>query len=448
MNTRHITRAAAAAAALALAGAGLVACSGSSGGSGGSGEVSADAIEKALEAGGELTYWSWTPSGEAQVAAFEKAYPNVKVTLVNTATANDNNLKLQNALSAGSGAPDVVQIEYQSLPQFILSKGLLDLTPYGFGDLQDLYTPGPWSSVAQQGGIWGLPQDSGPMALFYNKATFDKFGLQVPTTWDEYVQAGRTLHAADPKYYITNDSGTDAGFGTSMIWQAGGRPFQADGENVTVDLADEGTLKWAHTWDELVQGDLLSKIPGWSDEWYAGLADGTIATLPIGAWMPGVLESGAPAGAGNWRVAPMPTYDGGEATNSENGGSSEAVTSQSKNPALAAGFLKWLNSSDESIDVLLSKGGFPATVKNLESDAFLDQTSDYFGGQEINKVLVDAANSVSTGWQYLPWQSYANSIYADTVGKSYLNKTSIVDGLAAWQQQNVAYGTEQGFTVK
>jgi multiple sugar transport system substrate-binding protein len=425
---------------------GLSACSSGSDGGGTSGGDAAS-IEEALEKGGELTYWTWTPQAEAQVEAFEEAYPNVTVDIVNTGSANDNNLKLQNAIAAGSGAPDVVQVEYQSLPQFVLSEGLLDLTPYGFGDLEDLYTPGPWGSVAQQGGIWGLPQDSGPMALFYNQAVFDQFGLTVPTTWDEYVEAARKLHAADPSYYITNDSGTDAGFGSSMIWQAGGRPFAIDGENISIDLQDDGAQRWADTWSTLVEEDLISQIAGWSDEWFGNLSTGKIATLPIGAWMPGVLESGAPDGAGDWRVAPMPTYDGGEAVTAENGGSAQAVVKQSANPALAAGFLQWLNSSDESIEVFLDGGGFPATVANLQDEEFLSYESEYFGGQKINEVLAAAAESVSTGWQYLPWQSYANSIYGDYVGKAYSEGSDINDALIAWQDANVTYGTEQGFTV-
>ena len=52
------------------------------------------------------------------------------------------------------------------------------------------------------------------MALFYNKADFDKFGVAVPTTWDEYLDAARALHAADPNAYIAADTG-DAGFTTS-----------------------------------------------------------------------------------------------------------------------------------------------------------------------------------------------------------------------------------------
>ena len=443
---RSFRRATATVAATVLLGGALVACAGGAAPAGSSGG-SADAIDAALEKGGKLTYWTWTPSAEAQIAAFEKEYPNVDVELVDTAGAADHNLKLQNAITAGSGAPDVAQLEYQSMPQFILPDSLVNLTDYGFGDLEDLYTPGPWSAVTTDDGIYGLPQDSGPMALFYNKTVFDEFGIAVPETWDEYVAAGKKLHAADPTKYITNDAGGDAGFGTSMIWQAGGRPFQSDGTSITVDLEDDGSKQWADTWSQLIEDGSLGSIPGWSDEWFTALGDGTIATLPIGAWMPGVLESGAAAGSGHWRVAPMPTYDGGEAVTAENGGSAQVVLEQSKNKDLAAGFLRWLNSSDDSIDVFLESGGFPATVADLESDEFLNLESEYFGGQKINEVLVGAAKSVSKGWEYLPWQSYANSVYPDTVGQAYLNSSDLSEALLDWQEENVSYGTEQGYTV-
>ncbi len=224
-----------AAAALTLAG-----CAGSGGGSTSSAPTgSLDSIKAALEKGGEITYWSWTPQAKAQVAEFEKAYPKVKVNLVNAGTGNDEYTKLQNAVKAGSGGPDVVQIEYYAFPQFELSDALLDLSGFGFGDLKSDYTASTWGSVTSGDKIFGLPQDSGPMAMFYNKAVFDKYGLTVPTTWDEYIADAQKLHAADPTKYITNDIG-DAGFTTSMIWQAGGKPFQTDGTNVKIDLQDQG----------------------------------------------------------------------------------------------------------------------------------------------------------------------------------------------------------------
>ena len=48
--------------------------------------------------------------------------------LVNAGTGNDHYTKLQNAIKAGSGGPDVAQIEYQALPQFSLPGSLVDLT--------------------------------------------------------------------------------------------------------------------------------------------------------------------------------------------------------------------------------------------------------------------------------------------------------------------------------
>jgi multiple sugar transport system substrate-binding protein len=425
-------------AALALAG-----CAGSAGGSASAG--SPDAVKAALEKGGEITYWSWTPSAKAQVAAFEKAYPKVKVNLVNAGTGNDEYTKLQNAIKAGSGAPDVVQVEYYAFPQFVLSNALLDLAPYGFSDLESDYTASTWASVTAGEKIYGLPQDSGPMALFYNKTVFDQYGLTVPTTWDEYIADAEKLHAADPTKYITNDIG-DAGFSTSMIWQAGGRPFKTDGTKVTIDLQDAGSKKWADTWNKLVSKGLVAPTGSWSDEWFTGLGNGSIATLVIGAWMPGNLESGAPAGKGNWRVAPMPTYDGSPAS-AENGGGGQAVTKQSKNPALAAGFLKWLNNSDGSIATFLASGGFPSTTKQLNSPEFLGATPEYFGGQKINEVLADSAKNVVKGWHYLPYQVYANSIFGDTVGQSYANKSDLNGGLQKWQDALVEYGNSQGFSV-
>ena len=55
---------------------------------------------------------------------------------------------------------------------------------------------------------------------------------------------------------------------------------------------------------------------------------------------------------------------------------------------------------------------------------------------------------MATGWKYLPFQVYANSIFNDTVGKAYVSGTTLTDGLKTWQDQSAKYGTDQGFTVK
>lgn len=428
--------------------AGLTACGGGSTTTASTPKASGNAseVDAALKKGGTITYWTWTPSAKNQVAAFQKKYPNCKVNLVNPGTNITAYTKLQNAISAKSGVPDVMQLEYYAIPQFSLAKNLFDLNQYGFDSFEKDYSKGPWGAVNQANQLVGLPQDSGPMAMFYNKDVFDTYKLTVPKTWSEYIQTAKTLHAANPKAYITNDGG-DAGFAASMIWQAGGQPFKVDGTDITINLADAGTKKWTAMWDQLLTGALLSPISFWSDEWFQGLGDGSLATLLFGAWMPASFITSVAAGKGKWRVAPMPTYDGTPA-NSEIGGSSQGVMAQSQNPALAAGFVRWLNHEQESIDIFLKTGGFPSTTKDLTDAAFLDQAPEYFGGQKINQVLAAGAKDVLSGWEYLPYQVYANTIFGDTVGQSYAKRISIDTGLASWQKALVDYGNKQGFNVK
>ncbi|HEY5320965.1 MAG TPA: sugar ABC transporter substrate-binding protein [Galbitalea sp.] len=430
--------------AASLLALGLAACS--SPGSTSSNSGGAASIASALKKGGTITYWAWAPASKDKVAAFEKAYPKVTVKYVNAGSGTDEYTKLTNAIKAGSGAPDVVQIEDTAMPQFILSKDLVDLTPYGLGALKSKFGAGAWSSVESAGKVYGLPEDSGPMALFYNKRIFDKYKITVPKTWDEFVVDAKALHAADPNEYLTSDGG-DGLFSSSLIWQAGGHPYTVDGTKVSINLQDAGTKKWTGVWNQLVGGQLLSPTPSYTDDWYKQLGNGQIAALVSGAWMPSLLASAAKDGSGDWRAAPMPTYDGGAAVSANYGGSSQAVVTGSKNAALAAGFVKWINSSPTGVKILMNSGSFPSTVAALSAPSFQDQTSAYFGGQKINKVLLAASQSVPSGWQYLPFQNYAQTVFADSVGQAYANHSDLNAGLRAWQATLVKYGNAQGFTV-
>ncbi|MEU1351445.1 ABC transporter substrate-binding protein [Streptomyces sp. NPDC005775] len=427
--------------ALALA---ATAC-GSDDDSGGHEQVGATDLQTALKNGGTVTVWAWEPTLKQVAADFEKKYPKVDIKLVNAGTNNDQYKALQNAISAKKGVPDVAQIEYYALSQYALTKSVTDLKPFGADKLAGSYSPGPWNSVQAGDGIYGLPMDSGPMALFYNKKVFDKYGIAVPTTWDEYVDAARKLHKADPKAYITSDVG-DAGLTTSLLWQAGSHPYKVDGTEVGIDFGDAGAKKYTETWQKLIDEKLLAPVAGWSDDWYKGLGDGTIATLPTGAWMPANFASGVKGAAGDWRAAPLPQWTKGADAAAENGGSSLALPEAGKNKELAYAFVEYANSG-AGVQTRIRNGAFPATTKDLNDQAFQDTAFPYFAGQKANKVFADAAKAVPAGWNYLPYQVYANSIFNDTVGKAYVSGTKLGDGLAAWQDASAKYGKEQGFTV-
>ncbi|MDT0397514.1 MULTISPECIES: sugar ABC transporter substrate-binding protein [Streptomyces] len=441
-NTGRLLRGIALLSAVAL---GATACGGSDDSSTGE-AVSASDVQAALKKGGTVTVWSWEPTLKSVAADFQKKYPKVKINLVSERSGDKHYTALSNAMSAEKGVPDVAQIEYFAVNQYALGKGLTDLAPFGADKLADTYTPGPWNAVTQDKAVYGLPMDSGPMAMFYNKRIFDKYDIAVPATWDEYVDAARKLHKADPKVYIANDAG-DAGFTTSMLWQAGSRPYKVDGTNVKIDFSDAKAKQYTDTWQKLIDEKLVAPVNGWTDEWYKGLGDGTIATLTTGAWMPANFVSGVPNAAGDWRAAPMPVWAKGDKSSAENGGSSLTLPALGKNKELAYAFVEYANSG-EGVGTRVGEGAFPATKAELQSADFQSTKFEYLGGQEANKIFAESAANVASDWSYLPFQQYANSIFNDTVGKAYVSGTTLADGLKTWQDASVKYAEEQGFTVE
>lgn len=424
------------------------ACGGTTPGS--SGSPSADSTASTDTGSGEqtnLTVWAWEPTLTPVVEAFEKDHPNIKINLENVGGAGDTYTKLDNAIAAGSGAPDVAQIEYYAVGQYALPGRLADLSQFGAADLKDQYTTGTWNAVtlAESGKVYGLPVDSGPMALFYNEEVFTKAGVAAPpATWQEFYDAAKKIRALGPNSYITSDNG-DAGFATSMMWLAGGKPFGVDGQSVTIDLGDAGVVSFAEFWQKLIDEDLINtKIAGWSDDWFKGLSDGSLASLITGAWMPANLIGSAPGASGKFRVAATPVPEGGKKANAENGGSSIAVLESSDKKEAAYEFLQYVSTGDGAA-IRVANGNFPATKAALADEKWLSYTDEYFGGQEYNKVLAQAADDVLPGWSYLPFQVYANSIFGDKVSGAYTGSGNLTEAFAAWQTDLESYAKSNGF---
>ncbi|NUP38732.1 MAG: extracellular solute-binding protein, partial [Streptomyces sp.] len=162
-------------------GAALTACGGSDSGSSAASAkpVSQADIDKAMKTPTELTFWTWVPNIAKEVALFEKKYPAVKVKIVNAGQGTPQYTKLRTALKAGSGAPDMVQIEYQAIPTFTITDSLLDLRPYGASALRSTFVDWTWGQVSgSKGEVWAIPQDTGPMGMLYRQDIFDKHGIE------------------------------------------------------------------------------------------------------------------------------------------------------------------------------------------------------------------------------------------------------------------------------
>ena len=432
---------------------GLTACSGSDdkGSTDASATVSQAEIDKAMQTPTELTFWTWVPDIQKEVDLFQRKYPAIKVNVVNAGQGQPHYQKLRTALTAGSGAPDVAQIEFQNIPTFTLTNNLLDLRPYGAGALKDRFVDWTWGQVTgQDGQVWAIPQDTGPMGMLYRQDIFDKHGITPPKTWAEFADAARKLHAADPNVYLTNLASNGSGVWMGLAWQAGAKPFEySGGEKIGVSVNNEKSQKLADYWGGLVKDGVVSTDPDFTDQWYQGLNQGKYATWLTAAWGPVFLSTSAKDTSGKWRAAPLPQWNAGENKAGNWGGSTSAVIKTTKNPIAAAKFAEFLNTDAESTMMLATQQFlFPPTKSTLTNPTFVGQKPEFYGGQQVNELFVQISGTVSTEFQWPPFMDQASNDWNETVGKSFADKSDTGVALDQWQERVTSYAKSQGFTVK
>jgi multiple sugar transport system substrate-binding protein len=443
-------------AGLACAALALTACSGGGGGGGGGGEarsepVSTDEFEEAMSTPTELVFWTWVPDIENEVALFEEAYPEIDVEVVNAGQGLDQYTALRTALRAGEGAPDVVQIEFQYLPSFLLGDNLLDLSPYqGISDLEGQYPDWVWEQVSRDGAVYGIPQDIGPMGMLYRDDLLSQAGIAPPATWDEFAQAARTFREAYPDAYLTDFPPNQAGQMIGLMWANGAQPFGYNGEEtVTIDLDTPEVTEVVQYWQDLVQQDLVGVDPDFTDQWYQALSNGTYASWLTAAWGPVFLQGTAENTSGLWRAAQLPQWEAGGQSTGNWGGSTDAVVASTDNPIAAAELARWINVEEEPAMMFATEQFlFPAQQDILEDPAFLDAAPEFYGGQQVNRVFAEASEQVNTEFGWLPFMDFVYSSYEDTMGPAIAGRGDMVAAVAEWEAQLIAFAEEQGFTVQ
>ena len=110
---------------------------------------------------------------------------DVQVCWTNAGAGGDEYDKFQTAVSAGSGAPDVVMVEADRIPTFQVQDALVDLSDLGYEDVKANFSDGAWKDVSVGDGVYGAPIDGGPMGMIYRTDIFDQYGITPPTTWAE-----------------------------------------------------------------------------------------------------------------------------------------------------------------------------------------------------------------------------------------------------------------------
>lgn len=395
----------------------------------------------------DLTFWSWVPGIQASVDQFNQSHPNIHVNLDEvTSGAAGTYSKMFSALQAGN-APDLGQVEYYALPQFEHTGGLVNLAPYGAASVQSDFVPWTWSQVSVGSAVYAIPQDTGPMALFYRKDLFAKYGLTVPTTWAQYLSDAQKLHSENPNAYITSFSPADTGQFAGLAWQAGANWFNTTSSSWIVNINDSATQKVANYWQQLLSQHLVKVEADFANGWYKDLSDGTLLTWPSAVWGQNTIATNAANTANDWAVAPLPNW-GSTSADGNWGGSTTVVFKDSKHPAQAAVFAEWLNTNQPSITNLINKGGlYPADLQG-EKQSAVDSPVAFYGNQNIWSTFEAGGKLVNTSFKWGPTMFTTLTDMGNLFSKATGGSGTLASAIATTQSDTVSGMKSQGFSVQ
>jgi multiple sugar transport system substrate-binding protein len=404
-----------------------------------------------------ISWWSWTTNPKSVIANFEKAYPNIKITVPPSyGSGGTFYSKLTTALAGGS-APCVTQIEYDHLPQFLAQHDLTPITQY-VSQYKSDFPAWVWNQVSQNGQVYAMPEDIGPMALMYQPSVLTKYNLPVPATWAQFASDAVALHKADPSQYLTYFAPNDGDQMEALWWQAGAFPYQVQA-NGSWKVNVDGPLeqKVMQFWGNLVTEGAVKVDQDFEADWTHHVAQDDYVAMVGAGWSPTyMVDAYLPVNSTQqWAIAQMPQWTAGGDAAANWGGSTNAVTKDCPSSLVkdAATFAAFINTSKSGLSVdekpATPAGGgrglFPAALDRASIPEFSAPVPHFTGN--INQQFSQYAANVPVKFQWSPWDTELGTFLTTEMGKAAAGKESWSQVLVNTQSQLVAYAKSAGYTV-
>ncbi|WP_130836168.1 ABC transporter substrate-binding protein [Lachnoclostridium sp. Marseille-P6806] len=349
-----------------------------------------------------LTVWTWDPAFNIYAMKeaekfYQKDHPDFKLNVVEV-LSDDIETKITTAASSGdlSTLPDIFLMQDNSYQKYMTNfpEVFTDLTDSGidfskFGEGKRAYS-------TKDGKNYGVPFDNGAVIAAYRTDYLEQAGLSVDDftdiTWDQYIELGKKVKEATGNPLITSQSGSPDLI-MEMLQSCGASLFKEDG---TVNIVgNEQLLKALDYYRQMVEAGVLVEVTDW-DQYIASIQNGTVSGVVNGCWIIGSITA-ATDQSGKWAITNMPRLDGvtGAVNYSNNGGSSWAVCTATKNKELAIDFLNGtFGSNVEFYEAILPSSGAIATYLPAGDSDVYSKPQDFFGGDAIYSKIIDFAGKV------------------------------------------------------
>lgn len=348
----------------------------------------------------KLTVWCWDPAFNINAMnkaaeVYQKDHPGFVLEVVETPW-EDVQTKLTTAAASGNmdTLPDILLMQDAAFQKNVISY------PDAFADLTgkldySQFSAGKVGFSSVDGKNYGVPFDNGAVIASYRTDILEQAGYKISDfeniTWSDFIEKGKEVLKKTGKPMLSCVGG-ESDIIVMMLQSAGGSFFGDDG---SAHLVDNVILEEVmNTYAELVKSGVLIEVNDW-DSYIGTLNSEAVAGTMAGCWIMASIQA-AEDQSGKWGMTNMPKLDNIEtATNYANqGGSSWAVTSNCKNPDLAADFLgSTFGGSVEFYESILNTGAIACYLPAGDSDMY-GASNDFFGGDAVYEKIIDYAGKI------------------------------------------------------
>jgi N,N'-diacetylchitobiose transport system substrate-binding protein len=287
-----------------------------------------------------------TPDEMVQFAIqqFNEEHPNVEVQFERQQWTGIVE-RLTTSLSSDD-TPDVVELGNTQAQAFEAAGALLDLTDererLGGDDLlQSLVEAGTYD-----GQFFGVPYYAGARIVVYRTDLFEAAGLEIPTTMEEYIEAGialRQANASVPNFSGIYFPGRNWHAALTHIWDAGGDIATQDGEEWVGQLSSDESIEGLEQVRRIITEASAAPVDGDDSQDNVAFCNGEVGMMPAPGWKIGQIlgEDGCPdTMTGRIGAFALPGTDDGTTAPVFLGGSNLAVSANSAHPELAMDLLE------------------------------------------------------------------------------------------------------------
>jgi lactose/L-arabinose transport system substrate-binding protein len=393
-----------------------------------------------------LTCWTWTAKcvDDWLAPAFEKLHPNVDIEVTPMSHPDTHN-KTFVSIATGSGTPDFLTIDSAYIQKFIDQGGLVGMTDF-VSPIQDKF---PAYKIANdsdpEGNVFGVPFDCGPVGLYYRRDIFDKYGVKLPETWEEYIAIGKQLRKNG--VYITSVSIAGAAMDQTLhgeVGQHGLLTQQQAGSyfdrNLKPTLNTKESITAMKLIKRFVDEGITANVAQGSPAQYDMFNKGQLATIISAAWYVNVLNNFVTKDLpsyGQWRVAKLPAFVTGGVRASNLGGSELAIpllTPEDKKE-VAMQFIEYCCATLDGAKVHADYGEFPAYLPSYTTDIVQNKTFPMFQNQKVYKLFAEITPTVPTTWRIPPQYTEIQTILQAKMNAILTNKVTVEKGLEEAQKE-------------